>query len=388
MEKILLALLGAKGDCVYGTTLAHQIKADNPECHLVWAISSDCRDILRNNPHVDEVWEIPADSHHGASSQWKPLMEEAHTLAGRGILNRVYPAQISPGNYQNYDGTVRPSIMRAYGRPITVPMESHVVLTEEEIRKVEDFVARHDIIHFPHRVLVECIGKSKQTHVTPDHALRVAHLVLEKLPDACFIISTHQRLESDRANMVQANALSYRENLALAKYCTQLVGCGSGISALINTCAGAPVLPTIQLLAADTSVYASPSHDFVYWGLDANHFVEMWDSSPEETAQAVIALCTTGLSATRKIFHRDPQIHFRMYTKSVTDKLLACGRIIDAAYSLSHVVTRYGWNNELLVLGEYIVSNIPQEKLLLRQAHAVFIRDFCRSFTKALRNTA
>ena len=56
--KNALVQLDANGDCLYATIIAHQIKEDYPDCHLTWWISSKCRHILRNNPHVDEVVEI------------------------------------------------------------------------------------------------------------------------------------------------------------------------------------------------------------------------------------------------------------------------------------------------------------------------------------------
>src|SRR5512138_3038540 len=42
-RRVLLGQLEANGDCVYATTVARQIKTDNPDCHLTWAIGSRCR---------------------------------------------------------------------------------------------------------------------------------------------------------------------------------------------------------------------------------------------------------------------------------------------------------------------------------------------------------
>ena len=46
------------GDCLYVTAVARQIKQDYPGCHLTWAISSRCSQVIQNNPYVDEIWEV------------------------------------------------------------------------------------------------------------------------------------------------------------------------------------------------------------------------------------------------------------------------------------------------------------------------------------------
>jgi hypothetical protein len=58
-KRILLGHLASRGDCLYATAIARQIKADYPGCHLTWAIGSMCRAIIDGNPHVDALWKIP-----------------------------------------------------------------------------------------------------------------------------------------------------------------------------------------------------------------------------------------------------------------------------------------------------------------------------------------
>ena len=61
--KILLVQLGSTGDCLFVTTIARQIKeVDYPGCHLTWVIGSRYKPAIINNPHVDEILEIPVNN--------------------------------------------------------------------------------------------------------------------------------------------------------------------------------------------------------------------------------------------------------------------------------------------------------------------------------------
>lgn len=383
-QKILMGLLGARGDCVYGTALAHQIKRDFPDCRLTWAISEKNQDILHNNPHVDEVWPLAVGAHDGADC-WPKFAQEAMLLGARGVFDRVFLPQICPDNFQNYDGTIRPSLFRGYGRPITVPVRGHIVLDEAEKRAVLDFISAHDVPSYRHRILFECTGGSGQTHMTLEHALEAALVIVKALPDACCLMTTHQAIESPHKNIIAANTVSYRGNLALAEHCTLLAGCASGVSAMITTCADQNPIPTIQFLKGSTSIYASIIHDFAHWKLDTHNFIEMRDTTPQETAEAVIAICKEGFQSARSRLHQEPVLHFEHYTAAIIGYLINRGRFIDAAHSLFLVAERYGWHRDIISLGKLVVTELPKEQPLLREAHMRFLRDFTKSLAKALR---
>ena len=384
-QKILMGLLGARGDCVYGTTIAHQIKEDFPGCRLTWAIAEKNQDILRNNPHVDEVWPVVAEV-PDSWSVWLPFAEEAMRLGARGVFDRVFLPQICPGNYQNYDGTVRPSLFRGYGRPITVPVRGHVILDESEKQAVQDFISAHDILSYRHRVLFECGGGSGQTHMTLEHALEAALMVVKELPDACCLMSTHLAIESPHKNIIAANSVSYRGNLELAEHSTLLAGCSSGVSALVTTCADQNPLPTIQFVKGSVSVYASMIHDFAHWQLETHNFIEMRDTTARETANAIIAVCREGFQAVRGRLHQEPVVHFKHYAPTILGTLIKPGRFIDAARSLSLVAERYGWRRDIIGLSRLVVTEFPKERLLLREPHIRFMRDFAKALLKSIRN--
>ena len=124
MKKILLGQLGANGDCMYATILARQLRHDNPDAHIVWGVSSQCVGLLKNNPHIDEIWEIPIQGWDQHEMMWRVFEREAVRRYLRREFDEILLSQIWPNNFQNFDGTVRPSILRSLGRPITVPIEN------------------------------------------------------------------------------------------------------------------------------------------------------------------------------------------------------------------------------------------------------------------------
>ena len=385
MEKILLVLLGAYGDCVFATTLARQIKHDHPRAYLIWAISEGCKDILKHNPHVDEVWTVPVHDHDGFGQAWPAIEAETSKLLTRGLVDRVYHVQINPDNYHKYDGTVRPSLFRSYDGNITVPLHNVLVFDDREEENVVAFMKEYSLLEYEHKILFECKAGSNQSHITPEHALEAATLVTRKLSNVCFVLSNNKPVQGATGNIISGHNISYRENAILARHCTQHVGCGSGISALVTSTEFEQPLPTLQLLKKSTSGFASFCHDFEYWGLDSSHFIEVCDTTPVQTAEIILAMCTQGVAQARARFHQPTAIHFEHYISAITRYVIAKGRFTDAARSLSLVVKRYGWRPELIALGQWLLEHLPEEPILLRKAHAQFHLEFIKSVTKALR---
>ncbi len=93
VTRILLGMLASNGDCLYATAIARQIKVDFPGCHLTWAIGSLSRQVLANNPDIDQVWELPQNSWSEMERDWTLFEIEAHQLAdARPVRSRVpYP---------------------------------------------------------------------------------------------------------------------------------------------------------------------------------------------------------------------------------------------------------------------------------------------------------
>lgn len=355
MKRVLLGQLSANGDCFYTTTLARQVKHDHPDCHLTWAVSRQCRDVLRNNPHVDAVWEWDVPDAAAQRMAWDTLEQTVlRVQQGPDAFDKVCLSQIWPNNFRHYDGTVRPSILRAYGGALTVPVDSTIVLTEEERAQVEDFAATTAGGAHDYRVLVECAASSGQSFVTPAFALAVAEKVGEVLPGCLFILSTHRRLETNARNVVWADALNMRQNAALTHHCDMFVGCGSGLTVVATSEAAKP-LPNIQILTARTSVYASFCHDFEYFGKPSDRFIEMGDPDVASVADAVVAELTQGHDAARARHHRPLPVSFEFYGSLIDSFLIKRGWFCDALQSVLTTAERYDGFVGLLQFAEAIL---------------------------------
>ena len=356
--KILLGQLGANGDCLYATTLARQIKHDFPESQLTWAISQQCAHLLDNNPDVDDIWVWPITDWAGHISAWHAL--ERSVLRNQQSIEpfeKIYLSQIVPGNLRHYDGTVRPSIFRAYPNKISVPIDSVIRLADSEQQRVEEFVAAHKIKAYEHVFLFECSSKSGQSKVTPEYALEVAKGVAQHSANTLFVLSTHETIDSDLDNVVSAKSLSMRENAALTHYCSMFLGCGSGLTVVATSSAAKPI-PNVQILDAKKSVYASFFHDFQFFGLSTERFIEIGDGDPQKIIDVIVSFIESGLDETRVSFHQPIPVHFRDYIDRIEKWAIRQGKYMDALESLMHTVDRYGWCDELWRFGKSRVAKI------------------------------
>ena len=350
--RVLLGQLNSNGDCLYATILARQIKHDYPDCELTWAIASQCRHILIGNPDIDKVWEINVDNLADREKGWWAFEKAVLRIqTGPSPFDRVYLSQIWPANFRNYDGTIRSSMLRAYDRPISVPIDSVINLSDSEYDQVEEFVLSHEIDRYDHRILFECSSTSGQSYMTPAFALEVAQQVDDLLPDCCFIFSTHEQIETSNRNMISARELGMRENAALTRHCTLFVGCGSGLT-VVATSTAAKELPTIQLLSTHTSMYASFFHDFENFKKPTDRFIEMGDATPETVTSAMVSCCRDGLNAARSGYHRPLPLTFDFYVELIDRWLIQGDHYFDALESLAVTAQRYGWDETLKTFGK------------------------------------
>lgn len=350
MKKILLGQLGANGDCVYATILARQLRQDNPDAHLVWAISSQCAGLLKNNPHIDEVWEIPIQGWDQHEMMWRVFEREAV----RGYLQREFDeillSQIWPNNFQNFDGTVRPSILRSLGRPITVPIENVISLTDDEIERADAFAREAGLDAFENRILFECSVKSGQSFVTPDIAQEIAEELYAIQPDTTVIFTTHEPMELRDERSRYAGGLSLREIAQLTHHCSMFVGAGSGCT-VMATSSAAKQLPVLLLLKKSTSVFASFAHDFEYFGIAHPGIVEMADEDPKRVAACISQISGEGTGPAFDTFGGLIEVSFDHYKTLIQTCLLRHQRYLDAAKSLLTTAGRYGWTKDLVDFG-------------------------------------
>jgi hypothetical protein len=347
-KRILLGQLNSFGDCLFATAVARQIKADYPGCHLTWAIGSMCRSILEGNPYVDEVWEIPLRRLDEVEEVWYQFEREALNRKKRGDFDEVFLTQLAPANLQNYDGTLRSSIMRAYGRPITVPISPVVRLSRAEIEKVRSFAEAQHLKERSHVILFESSPRSGQSCLTQDRALEIARKLLINVPETTVILSSNISFQSPDSRIIDGSYLSLRENAELTKYCSLLVGGSSGIS-WIATSDWAKPLPMIQLIKADALWLASFIHDYEYWGLPTDTIIELTDCSIDKVVDCITFALTEGFRAARTKYHERVPMNFHAYQMFMAYFLLR-GRLIKAFHLLHINIRRYGLRSQLFRL--------------------------------------
>lgn len=304
-KKILLGMLVANGDCLLATVLARQIKKDYPGCHLTWAISNLCRQVIELNPDVDAVWEIPLANKKAAEKEaWYSFAELAEKRKAKGEFDEIFLTQIYPSNVHNYDGTTRSTIYNAYPHPVTVDARPVLRLDQAEVDNVKRFAVANNLYSFKNVILFECSSFSGQSFVTADWAISVAKQLVEKFDDLFIIISTHLELESIHARIMSANRLSLRENAELTKYCTLLAGCSSGIT-WIATSDWAKRLPMVQFLKRGTGfTFASVAYDHQYWKLDDSQIIETTHDDIDRAVRLISDAMQKGIAACRPAFHQ------------------------------------------------------------------------------------
>lgn len=344
-RKILLGQLGRRGDCLYATTVARQIKHDYPGCHLTWAISTMCRPVIEMNPHVDQIWEIPQNSNENSAEVWNQFVAEATNRKNRGEFNEIFLTQVHPGNFQNYDGTSRSSIFRGYPRPITVPVVPVVRLSKLEANNVKSFVEMNNISTSDKVVLFECASTSGQSFVTPEFALNTAKKVLNALPDLKFILTSNTKIDNTISNVIDGSHLSFMENAELTKHCSLLVGCSSGISWLATSDWAKP-LPKIQILSKSTHMYASMIHDAIYFGLPTDDIIELQDCTPAFLADCIIKSFKESFHEAKREFHINIPIKFDFYFMQLYCELLANNQYLSAVKAIMCALDRYKYDND------------------------------------------
>ena len=353
MKRILLGQLNSNGDCVYATILARQLRHDNPDAHITWAIATQCAKLVENNPHIDDVWQVPVRSWDEQDMMWRVFEREAVRRYLRHEFDAILLSQVSPNNVQNFDGTVRPSILRSFGRPITVPIENVIQLTDEEVESVTAFVGESGIDAFANRILFECSSRSGQSFITPELAQNVAKELYTLLPDATVIFSTNEPMDLQDHRSRYAGTLSLREIAQLTHHCDLFVGAGSGCTVLATSTAAKP-LPLVLLLNGTTSMFASFAHDFEYFGIEHPGIVEMTDQKPRRIAECIALACREGVAPALREFGGRVPVTFGHYRTIVERCLLREQRYLDAARSLMTTADRYGWTKELIALGQLI----------------------------------
>jgi hypothetical protein len=366
MARIALVQLCSAGDCLYASVVARQIKKDHPDCHLTWVVGDRYASVLDLNPDVDSVHVVPiADVRDAINGAWQTAKAWTRDQIAGGNLDKAYYTQICPDNIWLYDGLIRSTIYRAYGKPVENPHRPTVVLSDLEEARAAAFVRDRNLTKFKHLFLFECGPQSQQSSMHPLRAVELAKTLSKRHPDAAFVLSSSLQLTETSAQVIDASGLTFRENLPLMRYCTGLIGCSSGLTWL-STSASCKTLPMLQVLAASSEPFkfASVAADFRRFGGDVEQVIEMADPNDKQILDCMESWINESHSAARKQFHQTLRIGS-----------------IDAAALYVVVRRKFGALKALQTLVVFLrtngISNLPA-RLLLTEPFSFFMGLFRR----------
>ena len=314
--RFLIGQLARYGDCLYATTIAKQIKKDHPGSHITWAIATNFRSILVNNPFIDEVWEVPINDGDYYARNWDAFKQLALQRKQAGDFDQIIFSQVNPDNFIHYTGTIRGTILDSYKKNITVPVSPVLILSDSEVQQVKQFADEHQLNKYEHVILFECNPGSGQSAVNIEFAMKVAKSILNEYNNTCFILTSQHNDPGNDPRIVNAASLSFRENAELTKYCTLFVGCSSGITWLA-TSEWAKQLPMLQLFSKKPSIYAGVHHDFAINGLNNEHIIEIADDAAAHAAKVLTAMMNNDLQQVKKQYHQNNIPKYRDFKKIV-----------------------------------------------------------------------
>lgn len=303
-RRFLIGQLVCYGDCLFATTIAKQIKNDCPDSRITWAVASKYKSILELNPHIDEIWEIPPEYGDYTGEGWNKFEAEAASRRDEGLYDELIFSQLPNRNWHNFDGTIRSSILRSYGKPITVSIEPVLKLSLKEVENVRVFAECNSLNTFKEVILFECMPGSCQSSVNMEFAYEVAKQITDRHRDMCFILSSSVPIRNKTKQIIDASALTFRENAELSKYCSLLIGCASGLTWICSS-EWAKKLNTIQIFNKNVFPFVGVAYDHELWHKDGRHIMEIHDESKEILVDVLEVYMKKGFDDARRLYDQN-----------------------------------------------------------------------------------
>lgn len=352
INKYLIIQLACFGDCLYATTIAKQLKHDDPDCHITWAIASKYASVLDLNPHIDDLWVVENCNGDFYGARLKEIITQAKDKIRDGIFNDLIICQIPSFNWHRYNGSIRGTILAAYPRPISVDINPVIRLSSQETSRVEAIVKGWNLSSYHNVLLFECSPKSGQSPVTPELALEISEIVVTARNDICIILSSPYQVKNKSLHVKDASLLSIRENAELANYCTHLIGCSSGITWLCTSDWTTNKLPTIQYLNVDCDFFAGVEYDLKCWNKDSSHVIEIKDFSVDIAVKSILCLVDEGVSLCKERFHQQLRPNIRHFNVAATS---IC-RYGQSKWQLAQLINVFWKNNKHIPLYRVIIA--------------------------------
>lgn len=365
-KKFLIGQLASYGDCLYATTIAKQIKHDHPGSHVTWAVSARYSSILKLNPHVDAIWEIPQTYGDVFTGGWNRFRKEALQKKSRGEFDTLIFSQIAP-RWVQFNGTIRNTILSAYEKPITVSRQPVIQLSSEEVEHVRQYSVKNGLTNYRKVVLFECSPTSGQSkNVNVEFALRVAKNITNERKDICFILSSPNKIETGTPQILDASELTFRENAELTKYCDLLIGCSSGITWLA-TSEWAKPLQMIQLLDESFALFYGVRYDHELNGLPYGNILEMLTFSEKSIVDCITLTLDDRFEEAKKNYNEEYKVTYENF-QSMVVLLLKYGHLFATIPMLLRYNNKYGHLSLIGLLFSLVGAHILFLRLAIKKA--------------------
>jgi ADP-heptose:LPS heptosyltransferase len=314
-QNILLVQLFSNGDCLYATAVARQIKTDYPGCKLTWAIAPFCKNIILDNPYIDEVMVV---ENVDKKNSWDVYKKVKALLKLKGSkFNEVFATQDYIGDaHANFDGYIRGRILNCYPYKITVPLQPVLKLTETEVNNANVFFNKNNLSKYKSIILFEFAPLSGQIRLSKEDAFNISKIITEKYTDTAIVLSSADKIENSSDRIIDGSALSLRETAAFTHYCNYLLGCSSGIT-WITSSSSAKMLPMIQLIDPDAIYLNSPANDFKKFNIKNNGIIELHNFAPLHIAGCFQSIYENGFESSFRKFNKVSKINFKTTTAIV-----------------------------------------------------------------------
>ena len=315
--RILMIQLYSNGDCLYATAVARQIKKDFPGSHLTWAIASFCKDIILNNPYVDEILEVSTVPKNNVAA-FRKFKKSILQKKINGEYDIVFNINNIDTNQCYYDGTIRGNILKAYPGQINVSLQPVLHLFQSEKERVHDFVSKHNLKNYSKVILFEFAPQSGQSKITKEDAIDISEQIIAK-GNYAVIMSSSLKIETHNPAIIDGSNLSIRETAYLTNFCSFLLGTSSGITWASTSDCG-KVLPMVQLLNPFTCWSNSVSLDFDRFQIPNQGIIEIWDLKEKNLVDCVL-LALKDFKAAHNMYNQPLPVHFET-TRSIVYNLL------------------------------------------------------------------
>jgi len=223
-----IAIFYRLGDILNATIITRQIRADNPNAHIVCYTAERYAFALEGNPDIDEVVALKGDPF-----KLDEQIEHLRTL-------HTWDAFYVPAPYLAYNklpgGDLTELMLATYDHPITVPLRPVIVLSESEVERARQWWSQ--LPNDRPRILVETEFYSQQSPWDRSYALAMVESLKEHRP--IFVFTAKNRppyldeLIEVYPDCIWCN-LPFRLNAELYNLCDAFIGVSSAISCLVNS---------------------------------------------------------------------------------------------------------------------------------------------------------